>query len=155
MDNFLNYITKQVDPKEVEIWLSVNNVIPEKLELFYDFCLSLNNLIIDTYLGEELQEGRETKINLTDEDKKKHFDWCWKKTINNFYKENIVFNSEGVHYDYLSSFFLEVFYNQHEIKIRYSIGNFFEELFDKETPFTKSDLDMLQGIYKSLEKNIL
>lgn len=154
MDNFLNYITKQIDPKEVEIWLSINNVIPERLELFYDFCRSLYNLVVDTYLGEEPVEGRETKIHLTEEDKKKHFDWCWEKTIDNFSKENINFNKLGQHYDYLSSFFLEVFYNQMDHKIKYSIGNFFDELFDKETPFTKSDLDMLQGIYKSFEKNI-
>lgn len=155
MDNFLNYITKQIDQKEIEIWMNVNNIIPEKMELFSDFCASLYNLIVDTYLGEELVEGRETKIHLSEEDQKKHFDWCWEKTISNFSKENIQFNKEGTHYDYLSSFFLEVFYHQKEGKIKYSIGNFFDELFDKGTPFTKSDLDMLQGIYKSLEKNII
>jgi len=155
MDNFLNYITKQIDQKEVEIWLNVNNVIPEKLELFYDFSRSLYNLVVDTYLGEEPKEGRETKIHLSEEDKIKHFDWCWDKTISNFSKENIIFNKEGTHYDYFSSFFLEVFYHQNEDKIKYSIGNFFDELFDKDTPFTKSDLDMLHGIYKSLEKNII
>lgn len=154
MDNFLNYITKQIDSKEVEIWFSMNNVIPEKMDLFSDFCLSLNNLVVDTYLGEEVSDGRETKIHLTDEDKKAHFDWCWNKTIHNFSKESIFFKKEGNHYDYISSFFLEVFYNQKDSNIKYSIGNFFDELFDKDTPFTKSDLDMLHGIYKSLEQNI-
>lgn len=155
MDNFFNYVTKQIDPKEVEIWLSINNVIPEKMELFYDFCGSLYNLIVETYLGEEVEVGIETKIHLSDDDKRKHFDWCWEKTISNFEKENIKFNKLGEHYDNLSSFFIEVFYNQREPKIKYSIGNFFYELFDKSTPYTKSDLDMLQGIYKSLDKNII
>lgn len=155
MDNFFNYITKQIDQKELEIWLSVNNVIPEKLELFYDFSKALYNIIVDTYLGEELKEGRETKIYLTSEDDKKHFDWCWNKIIDDFTKENIIFNQEGSHYDFFYGFFNEVFYQQKEDKIKYSIGSFFDELFDKQTPFTKSDLDMLQNIYKSLEKNIV
>lgn len=77
MDNFFNYITKQIDRKEVDIWFSMNNIIPERMELVSDFCVSLNNLIVDTYLGEEIQGTNETKISLSDEDKKKHFDWCW------------------------------------------------------------------------------
>lgn len=155
MDNFFNYVTKTIDDKEVEIWLNVNNIIPEKMELFYDFCRSLHNLILDTYLGENPKEGNETKIYMNEEDKKKHFDWCWNRTIENFNKENIKFNSEGEHYDYISSFFLEVYYNQKEDKVRYSIGSFFDELFSLKKPFTKSDLDMLSGIYKSMEKNII
>lgn len=155
MDNFFSYITKQIDKKEVEIWFSVNNIIFEKMELFSDFCVSLNNLITDTYLGGETQENSETKINLTEEDKKKHFDWCWEKTIYNFEKENIRINKDGEHYDYLVSFFLEVYYNQKEPKIRNSIGKFFLDIFNPKNPYTKSDLDMLQGIYKSIEKNML
>ena len=126
MDNFFNYVTKQIEQKEVDIWFSMNNILPEKMELFSDFCISLNNLISDTYLGEETQGTNETKIILSEDDKKKHFDWCWDKTIDNFGKENIRINKRGEHYDYLSSFFLEVYYNQKEIKIRNSTGAFFQ-----------------------------
>jgi len=154
MDNFFNYITKQIDRKEVDIWFSMNNIIPERMELVSDFCVSLNNLIVDTYLGEEIQGTNETKISLSDEDKKKHFDWCWEKTIDNFRRENILINKTGEHYDYLVSFFLEVYYNQKETKIRNSIGTFFLDIFNIKNPYTKPDLDMLHGIYKSIEKNI-
>ena len=50
MENFFNYITKPVRPEDVDVWFRSNNIIPEKLELFYDFTYSLNKTIVDTYL---------------------------------------------------------------------------------------------------------
>jgi hypothetical protein len=122
------------------------------MDLYYDFSFSLYYLILDTYLGDE--KNNETKITLSDEDKIKHFEWCWDKTIGNFKKEEITFNRKGDHYDYFLSFFTEIFYNQKESKIKDSIGVFFNDLFDRKKPFTKSDLDMISSIYKSLDKNM-
>ena len=139
-------------PEDVDIWFKVNNIIPEKMDLYYDFSFSLYYLILDTYLGDE--KNNETKITLSDEDKIKHFEWCWDKTIDNFKKEEIAFNRKGDHYDYFLSFFTEIFYNQKESKIKDSIGVFFNDLFDRKKPFTKSDLDMISSIYKSLDKNM-
>lgn len=139
-------------PEDVDIWFRVNNIIPEKMDLYYDFSYSLYQLILETYLGDEY--SNETKIVLSDEDKKTHFEWCWNKTIDNFGKEEIEFNKEGEHYEYFLSFFIEIFYNQKEDKIKDSIGVFFDDLFDRKKPFTKSDLDMVSSIYKSLDKNM-
>lgn len=152
MENFFNYIAKPMDPEDVDIWFRVNNIIPEKLELYYDFSLSLYYLIIDTYLGDE--KNGETTVILSEEDNQKHFLWCWKKTIENFGREEIMFNDEGEHFEYFSSFFLDIFYNQKEKKIKESIGTFFKDLFDVKKPFTKSDLDLISSIYKSLDKNM-
>ena len=98
MDNFFNYITQTIKPEDVDIWFRINNIISEKMELYYDFSFSLYYLILETYLGEE-DNINETKIVMSNEDKQKHFDWCWDKTINNFNKENIVFNDKGEHYE--------------------------------------------------------
>ena len=152
MENYFNYITKPMKPEDVDIWFRVNNIIPEKMNLYYDFSYSLYQLILETYLGDEY--SNETKIVLSDEDKKTHFEWCWNKTIDNFEKEEIGFNKEGEHYEYFLSFFVEIFYNQKEDKIKDSIGVFFDDLFDRKKPFTKSDLDMISSIYKSLDKNM-
>ena len=152
MENFFNYIAKPMSPEDVDIWFRVNNIIPEKMDLYYDFSFSLYYLILDTYLGDE--KSNETKVTLTDEDNVKHFEWCWDKTIDNFKKEEITFNRKGEHYDYFLSFFVEIFYNQKENKIKDSIGKFFNDLFDRKKPFTKSDLDMVSSIYKSLDKNM-
>ncbi len=141
-----------MNPDDVDVWFRVNNIIPEKMELYYDFSFSLYYLVLDTYLGEE--KSNETKVTLSDDDKTKHFDWCWNKTIGNFKKEEITFNIKGDHYEYFLSFFTEIFYNQKENRIKDSIGTFFNDLFDRKKPFTKSDLDMISSIYKSLDKNM-
>ena len=150
MENFFNYISKPLEPEDVDVWFRVNNIIPEKLELYSDFIHSLNNLILNTYLGES--DINETKIVLTSSDDKNHFEWCWMRTVDNFDKENIKFSKKGEHFDYFESFFGETFYNQKDTKVKSSIGFFFTDLFNNEKSFTKSDLDMITTIYKLLDK---
>ena len=104
MENFFSYISKPVNPDEFEFWVDTNNICFIKLELYKDFVISLVNLIYDTYLGEE--EIGETNIRLTNEDNLKHFEWCWKKTLENFRKEKIIFEPDGDHYDFIKSFVL-------------------------------------------------
>ncbi len=151
MENFFNYVTKHIPKEEVLIWFNVNNMNFEKIELFGDFFKSLNETILDTYFGEESQE---TKIILSEEDKSNHFDWCWKKVVDSFKKENLVFKSEGQHKDYFKSFFSETFYHQKDKNIKNSIPTFLIEVFDIEKPFSKSDLDLLTELYKLLERNL-
>ena len=153
MENFFNYISKPVHPDDVQVWLDMNNIIPEKVELYADFANGLHQLILDTYLGLE-NENHENEIEMSEEDNNKHFEWCWKKTIDSFGKENLKFFYKGEHFDHFKSFFDEVFYKQNEEKIRRQIKSFFEDLFDLKKPFTKSDLDMLTDLYKSLDKNL-
>ncbi len=153
MENFFNYITKPIPPEDVEVWFRVNNIILEKLELYSDFSHSLNSLISQTYLGQNTISN-ETKIILSDKDNLNHFDWCWKKTIENFKKENINFHLKGSHYDYFESFYDEIFYHQKEEKVRLSVGEFFTDLFNLDKTFTKSDLEMILMIYKVLNNSL-
>ena len=76
MENFFNYISKPVHPDDVQVWLNINNIIPEKVDLYSDFTSSLYKLILNTYLGED-DKSNESNIKLTEEDNTKHFDWCW------------------------------------------------------------------------------
>lgn len=154
MENLFNYISKQVDPEEVDIWFKVNNIIPEKMELYYEFCYSLFSLMVSTYLGGS-PDSTETGVIMTEEDNLKHFRWCWGKNIENFKKEEIIFNNEGEHFDYFYSLFTEVFYTQQREEIRNSINGFFNDLFNREKPFTQVDLDLVYNLYKSLDKNIV
>ena len=151
-NNFFKWLTEPVSIEEIEIWLNVNNMIREKIELFSDFSFALYNLITDTYLGDD--EKNITKITLSDREKKDHFDWCWNKNIENFNRENLFFNIEGDHYDYFSSFFRDAFYLQKDEKVRKSIEGFLRELFNNFNNYTKSDLDMITEIYKMLDKNL-
>lgn len=154
MENFFNWVTQPLLDEEVEVWLNINNILPERGELYYDFCLSLIGLVKETYLGEE-HSSNETKISLSEAEKMKHFEWCWNRTIENFEKENIKFNHDGDHFEYFASFFMEIFYNQNNEKVRNSINRFFKDLFDRDIPFTKSDLDLYTEVYKLLDKNLV
>ena len=153
MENFFNYISKPIPSDEVNIWLKMNNIIPEKMELFSDFSQSLYDLMRETYLGEH-KGFYETKINLTNEDNSKHFEWCWNRTIENFSKEGLIFSKNGEHFEYFKTFFNDIFYNQKEDKIKNSVNDFFSELFDVDKPFTKSDLDMIYVLYRILDKSL-
>ena len=73
----------------------------------------------------------------------------------NFSKESIRFDVKGEHREYYEKFFMDLFYNAENKTISENIVKFFQELFDEEKMFTKSDLDMLTEIYKLLNKNIL
>jgi hypothetical protein len=153
MENFFEFITKPIPKEEVDIWFNVNNMIPEKGELFFDFCYSLYTLMIDTYLGDE-NDSTETKIQMNDDDMTKHFLWCWNKTIDNFKKENLNINNDGEHLDYFKSFFFDVFYLQKNEDVKKSIHNFIVDLFEKNKTFTRSDLDLYTQVYKLLDKNL-
>ena len=154
MENLFNYISKQVDPEEVDIWFKVNNISPEKMELYYDFCYSLFSLMVTTYLGGS-SETSETGVIMNEEENLQHFKWCWSKNIENFKREEINFNDEGEHFNYFYSLFTEVFYTQKREDLRNSINDFFDDLFNREKPFTQVDLDLVYNLYKSLDKNIV
>jgi len=145
-------ITKPVNKEEIDIWFRINNIIPEKMELYYDFSYSLFDLIRKTFLGDN--DDSETKVSMSEEDIKNHFDWCWKKTIDNFKKEGLTFSEEGDHYVYFNTFFMDIYYSQQDKKIKNSIGDFFNDIFNIERNFTKSDLDIMLSIYKSLDDNL-
>ena len=67
MDNFFNYITKPISPEDVDKWFRGNNIIPEKIELYFDFSQSLYKLMTETYLGYD-NSHNETKIALSEND---------------------------------------------------------------------------------------
>lgn len=152
MENFFSYISKPVEDDEFQFWVDSNNICFLKLDLYRDFIMSLVNLVSSTYLGDDTDF--ETLIRLSEEQNTEHFNWCWKKTLENFRKENIHFEPDGEHYEFLKSFLDETFYNQKIKEIKESVVKFFEEVFNTESMFTKSDLDLVATIYKSLEKNM-
>ena len=151
MENFFNWMAKPLPKDEIIIWFNIHNMTYEKIELYGDIFKSLNQIIVDTYLGDDISV---TKIILSYDDKISHFEWCWKKMINDFKKENIVIKLNGDHKEYFQSFFMDTFYNQSKVSIKHSIDKFLNEIFDTEITFSKSDLDLLTELYKLMEKNM-
>lgn len=154
MENINNWLTKPVEKDDVELWFNMNNMIPEKMELYYDFVMSLIDLMNQTYFGLS-NDYLETKINLTTEDDYKHFEWCWEKTVSQFEKENVIFQKKGEHFEYFQTFFSDIFYEQQNEDVRKSIPTFFSELFDLDKTFTKADLDLFTDLYKTMDKNLV
>ena len=151
MENFFNWVSKPIPKDEVIIWFNVHNMVTEKIQLYGDIFQSLNQIITDTYLGDDTTE---TKITISEDDKLAHFEWSWKKALENFKKENINIKVNGEHKDYFSDFFSETYYNQKEKNVKQSIPKFISDIFDINKEFSKSDLDILTELYKLLEKNI-
>lgn len=151
MENFFEWMVKVVPKDEVSIWFNIHNMHYEKIDLYGDIIKTLYLIILDTYLGEDTSE---TKILLSDQDKDKHFEWCWNKLISNFELEFIVIEKIGEHKDYVKSFFMETFYSPYDKKVKETIPKFINSVFDTNKEFSKSDLDILTEIYKLLDKNI-
>jgi len=151
MENFFSYISKPVSKEDVKLWMESNNICYLKLDLFHDFVDSLVNLIYSTYLGGE----NGVKINLNETDDLNHFEWCWKKNIENFKKENINFEPDGEHFDFFRNFLLETYYKQNIEEVKYSLHKFFNEIFNLGALSTMSDLDLVITIYKNLDKNLI
>lgn len=153
-NNFYEYIARPLTKEEIDILIKRNNIIPEKMELYYDFCFSLYNLILETFLGDDTPQ-KETNVDMNETDMINHFNWCWKKTVDNFEKENINFNLEGDHKYYFKDFFLEIFYLQKNDKIKSAIDIFFEDIFGKDKKYTQSDMDIMLNIYNHLDRNLV
>lgn len=150
MENFFEWMSKPIPEEEVTIWFNMHNMNYEMIEYCGDFFISLFFVVNETFLGDE---NNETKIEMTDEDIYNHFEWCWNTNIENYKKENFKLKSEGPHKDYAKNFFIETFYKPKDISLKKAIPNFFEDVFNLDTPFTKSDLDLLTELYGLISKN--
>ena len=145
-EGYLEFISSESYKHQIDIWYRAYNISREKTELFYDFLISLYDLIENTYLGNDVLE--------LEEDQRNHFTWCWDKTINNFSKEKIYFKERGDAYEYFWNFFLEAFYYAELDGNVMRIREYFYILFHFEHRKTRSEFDMLTEIYKLLDQNL-
>ena len=144
--NYIEHLTSENYRQQLEVWYRANNISREKLELFHDFLISLYEIVDSTYLGSD--------VMFLEEDQYGHFNWCWDKTINSFEKEKIIFKNRGNYYEYFLNFFLEAYYF---VKIENKdpkITDYFIKLFDFTYHKTRSELDIVNEIYKLFEQNL-
>ena len=153
MGDFFAWVSKPLNQEDVEIWFNMNNMSMEKRELYGDVIIGLVELISNTYLGDDKNNITDTKIYLTQEDIDSHFNWCWKKTIDNLEEENVMLEYEGKHKEVMKDFIMEIFYYQTDNDFLNNLVPFFENLFSDFHPYTKSYLDMITNIYKAFEKS--
>lgn len=145
-ESYLEFVSSESYKFQIDVWYKAYNISREKTNLFYDFLVSLFDLIEETYLGVDVLQ--------MEEDQKNHFIWCWDKTIENFKKEKIFFKERGNHYEYLWNFFLEAYYYTKIEGVTIRISEYFYKLFSFEHRKSRSELDMLTEIYKMFEQNL-
>ena len=145
-EEFYNYITEPVTPEDMRLWVRHKNIDVDRTDLFYDFIDSVHTIVHETFLGDD--------VITNEDDKQKHFNWCWNKTINNFKEESIIFNVEGDHYEYFWNFFYESYYKDKDKRDVENINNYFLILTKLHILKTKSELDMLSDIYILLNSNL-
>lgn len=145
-ESYLEFITSENYKQQIDIWYKAYNISREKTELFYDFVVSLYELIDDTYLGSDVIK--------TEEDQRNHFNWCWDKTIESYSKERINFKERDSAYLYFWNFFLEAYYYMQYEDTTIRINEYFNILFSFKHRKSRSELDMLTEIYKLLEQNL-
>lgn len=145
-EGYLQFISSESYKHQIDIWHKAYNITREKTELFYDFIISLNNLIEETYLGSD--------VMISDESQRGHFNWCWNKTIESFNKEKIFFKERGGHYEYLWNFFYEAYYLTKLNNGIIRINEYFYKLFDFKHKKTRSELDMVTEVYKIMDVNL-
>lgn len=142
---FYNYITKPLSEDDVNVLLKANNIVYERRMLYYDYVISLIDLIDGTYMGDDIMGEAEIKD---------HFKWCWDKTIDNFKKENIEFTSMDELYNYFYSFMSDAYYNDIEkYSAMFKVKLFYNSLFSAFSNKTKSDIDALVDLYKLFDKS--
>ncbi len=154
MGRFFDWLAKPMNQEDITAWYLANNITPELTELFRDFCFSFLILLKETYLGDDFLDNKETRVGMTDQQKKEHFKWCWNKTIENFNKESIDFKFNESDSEFFESFFFEVFYDQPDQKVKDTINEFFTQLFNNVGKKTKSDIEIFTDIYKVLERSL-
>lgn len=144
-ETYLEFLHSESYKFQLDIWYKAYNISRQKTELFYDFLVSLYDMVDSTYLGEDI-------LNL-EEIQKDHFNWCWKKNLENFGNEKIFFKESGSHFDYLWNFFLEAYYYAKLDGKTIRISEYLYKLFDFKHKKSRSELDMLTEIYKMFEQN--
>lgn len=145
-ETYLEFISSESYKEQIDIWFRAYNICREKTELYYDFLMSLYNLMEETYLGSDVMEN--------EQDQKNHFTWCWDKIIDNFNKERIYFKERGNSYLYCWNFFLEAFYFNKLDNNIIRIKEYFHILFGFNHRKSRSELDMLTEIYKLFDQNL-
>lgn len=146
---FLKYIREPLSTEKINRVYQENNIVYERCGLYGDFVETITGLIFKTYLGDDITD---------DENRKKHFNWCFNKTLDCFKKEKIKFSDTDLLQGYFWEFFNEAFYKEtnkiekHGLKSK--ILTFWSEIFNYRKVKTLSDLDNLLEVYIIFEKSL-
>ena len=144
---FMDYITNPLTYEQMHLLYRANNIKYERCNLYFDFIMSLNVAISETYLGSEYIDSEKKVI--------RHFKWCIDKVIRDFKSEKIIFENTKRIEEYFYFFYYELFYTSKDVKNSLSKLNLLCDLsFNYHRLKTRSDVDVLIELYKLLDKSL-
>lgn len=146
--NFLDSTNNSMSKEGTDILYSVNNIRPEKCEIYGDFVKSLFMLLFDTYLGDDVMNNKSQIA---------HFKWCWKTNKAKFANEGIHIDSEDL-FNKFMLFALDVYYpisfKNDNPSVETNILKLWAYIFDYSITKAKSDLNTLIDYYNLFEKSL-
>lgn len=138
---FLEYLNTPISKENIAFIYEANNVNFDRCNLYCDFILSLLILTFDTYLGDDITSN---------EQRVKHFQWCWDKNIKNFKEEGFTLENDKI-YEYFLEYMREVFYLSDKANTSENL-KLWSDLFDYSRNRTQSDMDTFIEVYKLFDK---
>jgi hypothetical protein len=147
VDKFLKYMSKPLTMDALKLVYTSNNIIFERADLYRDFVLSLNDLILETYLGDDV-------TNL--EHQLTHFDWCWKAVSDKLNHGQINFTKNIKVKKYFVNFYFDTFYDVDKDEEYLNISNLssiWELIFNYNAVKTRADLETFLTLFKLFEES--
>ena len=141
--DFIDYFSKPMNKEDMLLVYRINNVLPERSILYLDFSESLYDLIISTYLGDDVMSEKNIK---------EHFNWCWKKTIDSFKKEKLNFENKEL-YTYFFVLFQEAYYDENDKNDVNFLLQFWKDIFNYSKIKTNSEVESFLELYKIFDKS--
>ena len=109
MGRFFDWLAKPMEQEDITAWYLANNITPELTELFRDFCFSFLQLLRDTYLGDDFNENKETRVGMTKSQKKNILIGVGIRQSVIFKKKTLTLNSMKTTQIFLNLFSLKFF----------------------------------------------
>lgn len=136
-------MAKPLSLLQMELVYESNLIVYERADLYYEFALTLDDLIQSTYLGHDMMD---------DQQRLSHFSWCWNKTCSLINTKVIKFNSNDEAYIYFLNLYLDTLYNESydnylDIKV------YWDFIFNYNIEKSRSDIDGFIKLYKIFEKS--
>lgn len=144
---FLDTISKDLSPAELQLFYQQHNIIFERADVFRDLSISLARIIHSTYLGDDVTPPSQQL---------QHFKWCWGKTLDSFAKEKILFNKKGSLYEYFATYFREMYYSKDNKKEELAvIIRYWKFILSYTNTKRHQDISLFMVTYNLMSENLI
>ena len=123
-----------------------HNILYERIDIYRDFTINLLHYIFNSYLGKEYIFKESDVVG--------HFNWCYRKVLDEFYEEELDFFDNKNVYEYFYNFYNDQFYFAERKKTLNYFINFWDEIFNYKKDMKKKYFDILVEMYEIFNPSI-